>query len=256
VKFYLIKAAAIVIIVGLLLALCMPDVTRRGGDHAYVKTSAEKGRPTVIIDAGHGGADGGAVSPSGITESTVNLDVAGRLDSILAFFGTHTVMTRTSEQLDYSEKADTIREKKAEDQARRLKLINTTPNAVLLSIHQNIYPGRGPFGAQVLYAPAQGSKALAEAMQKLLIDALNKANRRTASKVPDSVLLMNHCTCPAVLIECGFLSNPDEENLLRTDAYRLKVAAVIAAGYLAYKNLLTDHVSGGSDEGKNSLLLY
>lgn len=139
---------------------------------ADARPEAER-RRTVIVDAGHGGADGGAVSPSGLLESSVNLDIARRLELILAFFGTDVVMTRTEQTLIYSEKATTIRAKKVEDQKRRLTLINSTPNAVLISIHQNNFPDGGPFGAQVLYAPTDGSKAFAECMQQLLITALN-----------------------------------------------------------------------------------
>jgi N-acetylmuramoyl-L-alanine amidase len=213
-------------------------------------------RPTVIIDAGHGGADGGASSSSGLLESTVNLDIAKRLELVLAFFGTKVVMTRTEETLEYSEKATTIRAKKAEDQKRRLNLINGTPNAVLISIHQNTYPSASPFGAQVLYAPTDGSKELGESMQQLLIAALNPANRRTAAKIPDSILLMNNIKCPAVLIECGFLSNASEEQLLRTDNYRLKLAVVIGAGILYNRDNLANRQSGGTNEGENRLLLH
>ena len=144
-------------------------------------------------------------------------------------------MTRTTEDLDYSEGSDTIREKKVEDQRRRLALINSTEHAVLLSIHQNTYPSGGPYGAQVLYAPTAGSKEFAERVQLLLVGALNNQNRRAAAQVPDSLLLMNHIKCPALLIECGFLSNPTEEKLLMTGDYRLKIAAVIAAGYLQHR---------------------
>ncbi|SHH49776.1 N-acetylmuramoyl-L-alanine amidase [Sporobacter termitidis DSM 10068] len=230
----------------------------RGGAHdgTAIKASAVKGDLTVIVDAGHGGADGGAVSLSGVKESAVNIDIATRLDLILGFFGTHVEMTRTSENLEYSEKSDTIRQKKAEDQSRRLKQINSAQNAVLISIHQNIYPSSGPFGAQVLYAPTNGSKEFGAAMQQLLIDALNPKNKRTADEAPDNILLMNHITCPALLIECGFLSNPEEEKLLMTDTYRTKIAAVIAAGYLANRENLVDINSGGTNEGKDSILLY
>ncbi len=203
-------------------------------------------RLTVIIDAGHGGADGGAVSPSGLMESAVNLDIARRIELILAFFGTDVVMTRTGQSLDYSDKATTIRAKKVEDQKRRLNLVNSTPNAVLISIHQNNFPDDRPFGAQVLYAPTEGSKAFAEYVQQLLITVINPKNRRTAVKIPESIMLLNHIKCPAILVECGFLSNPEEERLLQTGSYKLKLASVIAAGYLKHQREL---YSGGMNEG-------
>lgn len=240
----------------LLLTLGFIANGKRKKAEIMASAAAEIGRLTVIIDAGHGGADGGAVSHDGNLESEVNIDIATRLDNILAFFGTPTMMTRTSEHLEYSEDADTIRQKKREDQERRLRLVNGTRNAVLISIHQNIYPAASPFGAQVLYAPTNGSKAFAESMQKLLIAALNTKNRRSASKVPESVWLMNHVSCPAILIECGFLSNPEEERLLMSDTYRLRIAAVIAAGYLAHEGSLTEIYYGGANEGENSVFLH
>lgn len=221
-----------------------------------IKSPADKHSLTLIIDAGHGGADGGAVSLTGVKESEINLDIAQKLELILVFFGERPVMTRDSEDLNYSDKADTIREKKAEDQNRRLQLINSAENAVLISIHQNTFPGGGPSGAQVLYSPTSGSKEFAEYMQQLLINTLNKNNRRTASKIPDNILLMTHIKCPAILIECGFLSNAAEEQLLKTDTYRLKTAAVIAAGYFYSRDGLIEILTGGTNEGKNSVLLY
>ena len=209
---------------------------------------------TVIIDAGHGGEDGGAVSPSGVKESELNLDIAEKLDQILAFCGVRTVMTRTSEVIEYSTDSNTIREKKAEDQKRRLTMIRSFDNALLISIHQNNYPSSGPFGAQVFYAPTDNSKELAEYMQQLLVTSLNPKNRRTAVQIPSSIMLLNNVSCPAVLIECGFLSNSDEERLLKTDSYRLKLATVIAAGYLYSTESLND--DGGVNESENSVLLY
>lgn len=136
-----------------------------------------------------------------------------------------------------------------EDQKKRLQLINSTDNAVLISIHQNKFPDGSPFGAQVLFSPTNGSEEFAKYMQTLLISSLNSKNRRSASKVPNNILLMNHIKCPAILIECGFLSNSWEEKLLMTDAYRLKIAAVIAAGFLDNEQTLIDLNSGGTNEG-------
>ena len=191
--------------------------------------------PTLIIDAGHGGLDGGAVSDSGVRESEVNLDIAQKLDLLMGFLGVRTVMTRDSENITYSESSNSIRKKKIEDMKRRVNLVNTTENAVLISIHQNKYPSGGPSGAQTFYAMMDGSKALAENMQRLLISALNPENYRTVAPIPGSIYLMNNVTCPALLIECGFLSNQEEEALLATPEYRLKIAAAIAAGYLSFE---------------------
>jgi N-acetylmuramoyl-L-alanine amidase len=187
---------------------------------------------TLIIDPGHGGEDGGAVSSGGLRESEVNLDIANRLELIAGLFGRRSVMTRRSEVLEYT--ASTVRERKAEDQKNRLRLIRAVPDAVLISIHQNKYTDGRPFGAQVLHAPTSGSAEFAAALQQLLISALDPRNYRAATQIRPEIYIMNNVTCPAVLVECGFLSNAREEALLRTGTYRLKIAAVIAAGYLRH----------------------
>lgn len=246
----------ITVIIILISAVIFYYAGERKNGKEVIKSPADKHGLTLIIDAGHGGADGGAVSLTGVKESEINLDIAQKLELILVFFGERPVMTRNSENLNYSDKADTIREKKAEDQNRRLQLINGSENAVLISIHQNTYPGGSPSGAQVLYSPTNGSKEYAEYMQQLLIDKLNTKNRRTASKIPDNILLMTHIKCPAILIECGFISNVVEEQLLKTDTYQKKIATVIAAGFLYSRDGLTEIISGGTNESKNSVLLY
>ena len=195
----------------------------------------KKPLPTLIIDAGHGGLDGGAVSDSGVRESEVNLDIAKKLDLLMGFLGVRTVMTRDSEDIIYSESSNSIRKKKIEDMKCRVNLVNVTENAVLISIHQDKYPSGGPSGAQTLYARTDGSKERAENMQRFLISALNPENYRTVAPIPGSIYLMNNVTCPALLIECGFLSNQKEEALLATPQYRLKIAAAIAAGYLSFE---------------------
>jgi N-acetylmuramoyl-L-alanine amidase len=200
---------------------------------------------TLVIVAGHGGEDGGATSPGGARESVINLDVARRLYQLMGFFGVDAVMTRTSEQIQYSEGAATVRARKAEDQKNRLSLIRATENAALISIHQNKYTSEGPFGAQALFAPTVGSEEFAQALQSLLASALNPGNYRAAAKIQDSIYLMNNVSCPAILIECGFLSNPREEALLQTDAYRLKIAAVIAAGFLRARPALREVIFSG-----------
>ena len=192
----------------------------------------------LIIDPGHGGADGGASSAVGLRESEVNLDIARRLDQLMGFFGVPTVMTRESEEIEYSQEADTIRKKKNEDMRNRVKLINSIENGVLISIHQNTYPDPEPSGAQVLFARTRDSEEFAKNMQSLLISVLNPYSRRAAAPIPGRVFMMNNITVPAILIECAFLSNPDEERLLQTDEYRLKIAAVIAAGYLGNREML------------------
>jgi N-acetylmuramoyl-L-alanine amidase len=197
-----------------------------------VMTRSRDAELTLIIDAGHGGADGGAVSPGGTVESEVNLAIAKKAEAVAAFLGIRAVMTRSSSDIAYSAKATTLRKMKAEDQKARLALITSTPNAVMLSVHQNTFPSPGPYGVQVLYAPTEGSEEWGKNMQLLFANALDVNNRRAAVLIPDSILLMNHIDCPALLVECGFLSNANDEKKLLDDAYRTKLAVILVAGFL------------------------
>lgn len=190
----------------------------------------------VIIDAGHGGEDGGAVSLSGASESQINLAVALRTDQVLGLFGVPVLLLREEDVSLHSEGASTLRQKKSSDLHNRVAAIEAQNNAVLLSIHQNSYPNPRYSGAQVFYAPTDGSQVLAETMQTVLREGLDPSNGRQIKCIPDTIYLMNHISCPAVLVECGFLTNPQEEQLLLTEGYQTKLAAVLAGGYLRHRN--------------------
>ena len=195
---------------------------------------ADAAPPVLVIDAGHGGADGGAVAADGTQESDINLDIALRLEALARFWGVRPVMTRAGEDIAYPEDAGTIAAKKVADQHARVGLINNTPGAVLLSIHQNKYPAASPRGIQVFYGKAAGSDALAQLTQSNLTAQLCPGNRRVAAPADRNIYLMDKVNCTAVLIECGFLSNPDDLAALKTDAYRTKLAAVLLASWLQY----------------------
>jgi len=199
----------------------------------------------LIIDPGHGGMDGGAVSLSGYEESEINLAIALRLEALAALYGIPTQMTRRTAELDYPPEADTIRAKKVADTRARVELINGTPYAVVISIHQNTYDGPGASGPHVFFAPTEASEAFAGVMQDALVSGLGLERRRVPTRVPSGVFLMNHIDCPAILVECGFLSNLWEEALLRTEAYQLRLAAILLAGYIQSVELLEARHFGG-----------
>ena len=188
----------------------------------------------LIVDAGHGGLDGGASTAGGVTESTINLEIAQKLAFLARFFGVETVLTRTAEELDYPDEAGTVRQKKVWDQKQRIALIKGTENAVLISIHQNKFPDARPRGTLALYAKTEGSKDFGELTHAMLIETLNPENRRVAAPVSESIYLMRSVNCPAVLVECGFLSNPEEAALLCDGGYQIKLAAVLLASYAAF----------------------
>ena len=202
-------------------------------DPAYSKTSATPPQ-VLVIDAGHGGEDGGAVASNGTLESDINLAVALRLEALADFWGVNCIMTRQGPELDYPPEAETLSQMKKADQNARLALINSTPGAVLFSIHQNYYPSESPWGIQVFFGTVSDSAGLAQLTQSNMTAQLCPDNRRLASAMDESIYLINNAKCPAILIECGFISNPDERQKLETDHYQLELASVMLGSYLQY----------------------
>lgn len=192
-------------------------------------------QPSVILDAGHGGMDGGAVAADGSAESHINLQITRRLALLLLFLGEEPVMTRTDGSDLSSPDASSIRQQKVSDLHNRVDLINSADSAVVISIHQNMLPGHPEVrGAQVFYNSVPSADSLAAAIQQILNQSINTKDR--AFKPIDSgVYLMKEIRHPAALVECGFLSNPKEAAQLGSAPYQKQLAAAIAAGYLQYQ---------------------
>ena len=187
---------------------------------------------TIVIDAGHGGIDGGATSCTGVLESHMNLEIALRLDDLFHLLGYDTLMIRKTDESIYTE-GNTIASQKVSDLKERVRLVNETPGAILVSLHQNTYSSQRYHGAQVFYSDREESRKMAQALQGQLISCLNPDSNRKA-KSAKGVYLMEHITVPGVLIECGFLTNPEEEALLRSADYQKKLCAVIASTLSCY----------------------
>ena len=183
---------------------------------------------TVVIDAGHGGEDGGAVSCTGVMEKQINLEIARRLNDLLHLLGYSTQMIRTTDVSVYTS-GDTIARRKASDLQVRVKMVEKIDSPILVSIHQNLFPDARYSGAQVFYDPAGKGQELAEALQATFCSTLNPGSHRAIKKA-SGIYLMEHISCPAILVECGFLSNPQEESLLRSDKYQKNISIVITAG--------------------------
>ena len=181
----------------------------------------------IIIDAGHGGIDGGATSCTGKLESAFNLEIALRLNDLFHLLGYDTGMIRTTDTSIYT-KGDTIAQQKVSDLKERVRIVNDTKNALLVSIHQNNFSDGRYSGAQVFYAGTEGSEELARQLQASLVTALNPGSNRKIKK-SDGIYLMEHIDCTGVLVECGFLSNAEEEAKLRDPVYQRKLCCVIAA---------------------------
>lgn len=182
----------------------------------------------IVIDPGHGGEDGGAVSCSGKNESGFNLQISLRLNDLLHLLGYDTVMIRSTDTSVYTS-GQTIAQKKVSDLKQRVKVVNRTQNALLLSIHQNTFPEGQYSGAQVFFCKVPGSEELAKLLQDDLVSSLNPGSARK-TKQGSGIYLLDKITAPGVLVECGFLSNPQEEQMLQTPEYQKKICCVISAG--------------------------
>lgn len=189
--------------------------------------------PLILIDAGHGGTDGGAVASDGTLEKDINLDVSLKLYDFLRFFGYAVQMTRTEDVSLHDAEADTVRERKVSDMHHRLALYDEAD--LVISIHQNKFGQASCHGAQLFYSPNHpASEAVAQTLRDTLYRLLQPDNTRELKKGDDAIFLLYKTVSPAVLVECGFLSNPEERARLCEDAYRRELAFSLACGVLAY----------------------
>lgn len=236
------------------LVVCLCYFGFGGREDQMVFAPLRRAGETLVIDAGHGGEDGGAVSVTGTPESGINLSIALKMDQLLGFYGTSPVLLRSEDISLHDASAQTLRQKKVSDLHNRVDTIEGIDNATLISIHQNSYPSGKYHGAQVFYTNEALSLPLAQQTQTLLRDILDPSNQRSAKPISDNVYLMNHISCRAILVECGFLTNAEEEARLRTGEYQTKLAAVIAASWLQDQD--TNEEVFPQDESKDTLLLY
>lgn len=199
---------------------------------------------TLILDAGHGGEDGGAVSPSGHKESDINLNIVLKLHSLMTFLGLRTILVRSGDISIYSEGCNTLREKKVSDLKNRVAMVQNTQNAMLLSVHQNIFTDPRYHGAQVFFGKGDISRQWGDYAQDTLRSVLDPDNSRKAAAIPDHVYLFQHIDCPAILVECGFLSNGEDSSLLLTDSYQRKIALVLAGAYFHQLQMIPDFMEG------------
>ena len=219
----------IVLFIAILLTFCVDTAVIQANQITPVDTGI-----TVIIDAGHGLPDGGTTSCTGVIEADINLEISRRLNDLFHFIGIKTIMTRENQESIYTE-GNTIAQKKVSDTRNRVKKINSIRDGLLLSIHQNHFYDSQYAGAQVFHANNEESKNFARKLQSDLTANLNPSSNRKAKK-SSGVYLMEHIKCTGVLIECGFLSNPHEEYLLRSDQYQKQLCAVIVTSTQSYIN--------------------
>lgn len=190
----------------------------------------------ILIDPGHGGVDPGTTGDLDKAEAPINLDISTKLMKFLEGGGFEVEMTRYDENALYTEKSPTIRAKKNEDLDNRVKVINNSNADLVISIHLNSFPQKQYSGAHVFYKKnCESSKIAAEILQDNLKEILDKNNNRVP-QIKKDMKIMDNSNIPIILIECGFLSNNEEEKKLLTAEYQEKVAWAIYTGLMKYFN--------------------
>ena len=196
-----------------------------------VQTVPLQTKGVYVLDAGHGGADGGAVSADGVYESDINLAIALRLWDVLSLLGCDVILTRKDTSSLADDPSASLRQQKVSDTQNRVELVNSFVGAQLISIHQNALAGHpSVHGAQVFYSAVDGSAEIAETMQQALNRVINTDNGKSKKPISSDVYLMSNVNCPAVLVECGFLSNSAETEKLQDPCYQTLLAVTIGCG--------------------------
>ena len=196
-------------------------------------------KPVVVIDAGHGGMDGGCVSVNNKAEKDINLNILLSLRDMAKIMGYEPVCTRETDKSIHDEGIEGLVKQKKSDMDNRLAIINEHEDAIAVSIHQNQFTDEQYSGAQMFYCPkVEGSEQLADIMQKKFVSNLQPENTREIKPVTDELYLLCNAKCPAVMIECGFLSNKEEAQKLESEEYQKQVAFTIFSGL---SDFITEH---------------
>lgn len=202
-------------------------------DSVTTSTYAECSR-TVILDAGHGGFDGGAVAQDGTVEKDINLNISLMLEKFLKQNGFAVIMTRENDVSTDDVESAQISTKKKSDLKNRLNLMKDYPDAVFVSVHLNKFTTSSANGSQVFYSKNEDAKLLGDCIQKSIVTLLQPDNTRVNKQATSSTYLLYNASIPAVLVECGFLSNKAELELLKAPEYQNKMAFCIYCGILEY----------------------
>ncbi len=228
----IVRLSLVLVIVVIPVLLCMEPVSRACERQMMSRQTL---RTKIILDPGHGGIDGGAVGVDGLVEKDINLEIALTLRSMLETSGFEVLMTRETDISIHDPSAKTVKQQKTSDLKNRLKMTQEHPDAIFISIHQNQFPQGKYKGAQVFYGRKNGqSKILAELLQATMIEQLDHSNHRKCKEGGKELYLLYQSEVPAVLVECGFVSNPEEAALLSTEEYRHKVAFSIYSSLMKY----------------------
>ena len=232
-----------ILCISLILSLfsCRQNSNQNGSPPEETKSKYD-GFPTVIIDAGHGGEDGGTVGIDGTLEKDINLLIALELDAILRSEGVKTQLTRSEDVLLYDKNSDYEGQKKKQDAAARIRICEEYEDAIFISIHMNSFPQSKYKGLQVYYSTNSPLSAkLADTVQTLVAKNLQYDNTRKTKPSGENIYILKKLQHPAILIECGFLSNPEDCANFNTPTYRTKICLIIFSSVCNYFQTITDN---------------
>ena len=231
---YVLKIGAVISAVALVLAGSWYTMRRMNQKTAQVNSSASNGQ-IIILDAGHGGMDGGCTSANGDVEKNINLAILLDLRDLLRMSGYTVLATRDTDRSIHDDGIEGIANQKSSDMDNRLELFNSVQGAICLSIHQNQFTDPKYSGAQMFYSEANSRNAeLAQMLQNQFVAFLQPDNKREIKLCGKELFLCYYSKNPTVMAECGFLSNPEEASLLITEDYQQKVAFTLYSALIQY----------------------
>lgn len=219
--------------IGILLIVCLLAVVGLVRESIQTQNAA-KLTPTIIIDAGHGGFDGGAVAGDGTVEKDINLEISLKLAGILRINGFEVIMTRT-EDTGTDSISGSVAARKKNDLNNRLLLMEKNPDAIYVSVHLNKFTTSAASGAQVFYTPNfKEAYDLSLLVQKSVVDRLQPENTREVKQGTSATYLLKNAKVPAIIVECGFLSNKSDLEKLKSEDYQSQMAFAIASGIMDF----------------------
>ena len=229
-----VKTIYLIILAVLLISFCIVMFSAFSNITAHTSADIDDDCITVIIDAGHGGEDGGA-EVDGILEKDINLSIADKLADTLRLCGVRVTEIRDEDISVYDDSAQSLREKKVSDLKHRVEIVNGSENNILVSIHQNKFDNSAYSGTQVFYSSNNDkSRVLAGSIRNSVVSLLQNDNTRELKPTNSDIYLLDNATVPAVIVECGFLSNDEERANLLDSGYQSEMAYSIAMGVLEY----------------------
>ncbi|KNY27483.1 N-acetylmuramoyl-L-alanine amidase [Pseudobacteroides cellulosolvens] len=225
-----------ILLIGMIFILAIALYTLNPGRGRVSPVNSGNTQKTILLDAGHGGEDPGAVSDySGTSEKDINLNIVLEIKRLLEAENYKVMLTREEDRLEYQEDTTNIVQKRKQDLLRRKKMMDEAGADIVVSIHLNKFPQTKYYGAQTFFPPKmQQSQKLAMSIQKSIRENLDPSNKREALVKKEPIIILKDCKTTTVVVECGFLSNPEEEKKLQNKEYQDKTAFAVKEGIKAY----------------------